>query len=90
MNRVEKFNDGILLLIGMRDGLQYAISLAGRPVVLVKVSASDEAKQARGRGGWTFDPEIDESPDECVADELDDTFFDVCYKKIWNPEMRWL
>ena len=40
---VEKCNDSILLLTGMRDGLQDAQSLAGRPVVLVKVSASDEA-----------------------------------------------
>ena len=43
MNCVEKCNDSILLLTGMRDGLQDAQSLAGRPVVLVKVSASDEA-----------------------------------------------
>ena len=88
VNCVEKCNDGIILLTGMRDGLQDARSLVRRPVVLQKVSASDEAKQARG--GWMFDPEIDESSGECVADDLDDTFFDVCYENNLESKDAWL
>jgi phosphomevalonate kinase len=60
-------NDGkILFITGMRDGLDYARTLAGgRPVVLVNVISCKEAKQSRG--GWTYDCEIDKLKGECDA-----------------------
>ena len=76
VNCVEQCNDGILLVTGMRDGLKYARSLSGRPVVLVKVNSVNKSKQARG---WTFDPEIDESRGECAADTVSRSFWDLVY-----------
>mmetsp|Transcript_5149 Transcript_5149/g.11208 ORF Transcript_5149/g.11208 Transcript_5149/m.11208 type:complete len:552 (-) Transcript_5149:14-1669(-) len=67
----------ILLLTGMRDGLDYARRLAGKPVVFVKVSASDGARRARG---WSHDKEIDESHGECAVDFKPDAFWDLMYE----------
>ena len=60
-------NDGqILFITGMRDGLDYARTLAGgRPVVLVNVISCKEVKQSRD--GWTYDCEIDKLKRECDA-----------------------
>ena len=60
----------------MRDGLSYARRLAGRPVVLVKVDASMEARQLRG---WVANPPVDESAGECRADNMTLDFWDTVY-----------
>jgi len=71
-----KSPSGILLLTGMRDGLDYARSLAGRAVVLVKVESPDEARSSRG---WHYDAEIDSSTGENTADRMLDSFWDLVY-----------
>lgn len=56
-------NEKILLITGMREGLDYARTLAGgRPVVLVNVNSCNKAKQSRG---WMYDPDVDKSKGEC-------------------------
>ena len=77
LNCLERCNNGILLVTGMRDGLEYARRLANRPVVLVKVDASNGSKEARG---WKFHSKIDDSPGECAADELPEAFWDLHYE----------
>jgi adenine phosphoribosyltransferase/phosphomevalonate kinase len=67
---------GILLLTGMRDGLHYVRSLAGRSTILVKVGATAGSKVSRG---WVYDPDIDESSGECAADAMPEDFWDLCY-----------
>jgi len=66
----------ILLLTGMRDGLEYARSLAGRAVVLIKVNATDETRASRG---WSFDAWVDESAGECYAAAQAPSFWDLKY-----------
>lgn len=68
---------GVLALTGMRDGLGYAALLAGRPLFAVHVTASDDAKSARG---WAFDPRVDASPGECAAEAAPPSFFDLTFR----------
>jgi adenine phosphoribosyltransferase/phosphomevalonate kinase len=74
---IQRSTASIILLTGMRDGLEYARTLAGRTVVLVKVDATENSKQSRG---WSADPEIDDSVGECSADVLDNDFWDLVYQ----------
>eukprot|EP00797_Seminavis_robusta_P014566 Sro21_g014550.2 (766) ;mRNA; r:37159-39456 len=83
---VQGSDDGrILLLTGMRDGLDYARRLAGKPVLLIKVTSSNEAKEARG---WTYDKTIDESHGELAADAKDDDFWDLVFDNGLNSTCR--
>jgi phosphomevalonate kinase len=68
----------ILLLTGVRDGLDYARRLAGRPVLFVHVTATDESKQSRGWIGPT--PTIDDSNGESKADSMPTSFWDLVYE----------
>ena len=69
--------NGILLLTGLRDGLEYVRRLAGRPVVLVKVQASDQVRHARG---MVPNPKLDASTtSEGNVDAVPDTFWDTVY-----------
>jgi hypothetical protein len=77
VDSIEKSSASTVLLTGMRDGLHYARSLAGRPMVLLRVDASGDAKRARG---WIPSPQIDESPGECSADSLEQSFCDLSYE----------
>jgi adenine phosphoribosyltransferase/phosphomevalonate kinase len=65
---------GILIVTGVRDGLDYVRELAGgRAVVAVHVQACREAKRTRG---WVFDGEIDDSTSEGAAECIHESFFD--------------
>jgi GTP cyclohydrolase I/adenine phosphoribosyltransferase/phosphomevalonate kinase len=77
VDEIEHAGAGVLLLTGLRDGLSYARRLAGRPVVLVKVTARDQDRKSRG---WVSDASIDESPGECSCDEKDKNFWDALYQ----------
>lgn len=76
VEEINRSQGDILILTGMRDGLSYARRLAGRPVVLVKVDSSREARQRRG---WVPDPSVDALPGECSADNQISSFWDSVY-----------
>ena len=67
-----------MLLTGMRDGLDsYAQTLAqGRPVLFVRVQASEDAKRQRG---WKPHEEIDQSSGETCVDSLPMDFWDLTF-----------
>lgn len=71
---IQKSSSSILLLTGMRDGLEYARSLAGRTVVLVKVDSTDDARTSRG---WEYSRTLDESTLECLPDSMQEDFWDL-------------
>jgi phosphomevalonate kinase len=74
---VQSCDDGsILLLTGVRNGLEHVRRLAGKPVVLIKIESCEKARQARG---WTYDCDIDKSQGELSADGHDDSFWDLVY-----------
>ena len=57
---------GILILTGLRNGLDSFRNLAGCPVVMLKVETKNTLKTSRS--GWTYCPEIDGSANECAVD----------------------
>lgn len=77
LKAVQSCDDGsILLLTGVRNGLEYVRRLAGKPVVLIKIVSCDKARQARG---WSYDCDIDKSQGEFSADVHDESFWDLVY-----------
>ena len=68
---------GILLVTGMRHGLEYARLAAGKAVVMIKVTSSDCSRRARG---WVYDHEVDDSEGEERVDSFPDDFWELEYE----------
>ena len=91
---IGKSQADILVLTGMRDGINYARVVAGRSVVMVHVKCSDESKKRRG---WQGPSKIDKSPSECSAEMADPAIWDLAYSndafsnrqyaKTWTKEI---
>lgn len=78
----------ILVLTGIRNGLEYARELAGRPLAAVHVKCSAASRAARG---WVEDCALDGSPGEEAAEAAPSSFFDLVYENDGEQDVaRWV
>ncbi|KAL7520580.1 hypothetical protein ACHAWX_005296 [Stephanocyclus meneghinianus] len=77
---VQKYsNGGILIVTGMRDGLDYAKLLSGRPTLFVLLKSDDESKTRRGWNGYI------EGIDDTIGEMLDQF---VCPNLVYNNDRK--